>query len=196
MNAKSMARWALTSSAAWMLSCASAPKSGETLMESVRTYHEGIRWQRFAAAAGRIPPAERSAFVDEWDERSSNLKITDYEIIDVSVRGADAARVQVKISWYDDSEGTLRDTHAEQTWRRRGKLWWLTNEVRVRGATMPGLLEPVDSAHRQDDGIAQKTHSATGDAETSAATESDVATHPIPSPSASQNRSRQSNQLR
>jgi hypothetical protein len=122
--------------------CSAAPKSGETLIESVRTYNDGLRWQRFAAAAGRLPLAERSAFVDEWDERSNDLKITDYEIVDLVARG-DTAHVQVKISWYGDREGTLHDTHARQTWQRRGKVWFLTDEVRMRGAEMPGLAEPV-----------------------------------------------------
>jgi hypothetical protein len=122
--------------------CSAAPKSGETLIESIRTYNDGLRWQRFAAAAGRLPLAERSAFVDEWDERSNDLKITDYEIVDLVARG-DTAQVQVKISWYGDREGTLHDTHARQTWQRRGKIWFLTDEVRMRGTEMPGLAEPA-----------------------------------------------------
>lgn len=127
--------------AASLLGCSAAPRRGETLMESVRTYHEGIRWQRYTAAAGRLPPAERSAFLDEWDERSTDLKITDYEIVDMAAQGS-SARVQVKFSWYGDREGTLHDTHARQTWNRRGKVWLLTDEVRLRGAPMPGLAEP------------------------------------------------------
>ncbi|MEZ4359844.1 MAG: hypothetical protein R3B48_06660 [Kofleriaceae bacterium] len=132
----------------WIISlalagCGGAPRPSEVLLDSVRTYHEGLRWQRFSAAAARLPPAERSAFVDEWDERSSDLKITDYEIVDVALAG-DAASVQVKISWYGESEGTLRDTLARQAWRRRGAVWVLTDEVRVRGAEMPGLAEPPE----------------------------------------------------
>lgn len=122
--------------------CAGAPRSGETLLESVRTYNDGIRWQRFAAAAGRLPAAERSAFVDEWDARADDLKVADYEIVDLVARG-DVAQVQVKISWYGEREGTLHDTHARQIWRRAGKIWLLTDEVRMRGAAMPGLAEPA-----------------------------------------------------
>lgn len=124
--------------------CGSAPRSGETLMESLLTYHEGLRWQRFAAAAGRLPPAERSAFIDEWDARSRELHITDYDILDVVPRG-DSATVQVKMSWYGESEGTLRETYARQRWQRRGKIWMLLDEVRSRGAAMPGLSEPAEA---------------------------------------------------
>jgi hypothetical protein len=139
--------------AASLLGCSAAPRRGETLMESVRTYHEGIRWQRYTAAAGRLPPAERSAFLDEWDERSVDLKITDYEIVDMAAQGS-SARVQVKFSWYGDREGTLHDTHARQTWNRRGKVWLLTDEVRLRGEPMPGLAEP--SPGEPDAGAAKK----------------------------------------
>lgn len=139
---RGLAAMILVVGAAGAAACSAAPKSGETLAESVRTYNDGIRWQRYAVAAGRLPPAERSAFVDEWDARSEDLKITDYEIVDVVARG-DRALVQVKISWYGDREGTLHDTHARQTWQRRGKIWLLTDEVRLRGHEMPGLAEPA-----------------------------------------------------
>lgn len=142
-------RWLGGALLALAAACSAAPKAGETLIESVRTYNDGLRWQRFAAAAGRLPPAERSAFVDEWDERSNDLKITDYEIVDLAARG-DTAQVQVKISWYGDREGTLHDTHARQTWQRRGKIWFLTDEVRMRGPEMPGLAEPAPKPAASD----------------------------------------------
>lgn len=135
--------------AALLGGCASAPRSGETLIESVRTYNDGIRWQRFSAAAGRLPAAERSAFVDEWDERAEDIKVADYEIVDLAARG-DVAVVQVKISWYGEREGTLHDTHARQMWRRAGKIWLLTDEVRMRGAAMPGLAEPPPKPAAED----------------------------------------------
>jgi hypothetical protein len=100
-----------------------------------------------------LPPAERSAFVDEWDARSSDLKIADYEIVDLVARG-DLAQVQVKISWYGEREGTLHDTHARQIWRRAGKIWLLTDEVRMRGAAMPGLAEPPPAAAADGAGAA------------------------------------------
>ena len=58
-------------------------------------------------------------------------------------------RDRVKVSWYLDSVGTLRETHAMQTWERKGKAWWIVKEERVRGDEMPGLPEPRDP---EDDG--------------------------------------------
>lgn len=129
--------------AAGLAACGAAPRSAETLAESVRGFNDGVRWERFGAAATRVPTRERSQFVREMDERAEELKITDYEIVDVDARDAREARVQVKLSWYRTSEGTLRETHAVQTWERHGAAWIMVAEARVRGAEMPGLPDPV-----------------------------------------------------
>jgi hypothetical protein len=129
--------------------CGAAPRSTETLADSVRSFNDGVRWERFASAAARIPPPERAQFVDEMDERASELKITDYEVVTVDPRGSREARVQVKLSWYRPAEGTLRETHALQTWERRGAAWLMVAEARVRGAEMPGLSEPAGGARER-----------------------------------------------
>src|SRR6185436_3337124 len=120
------------------------------LSESIRQFNDGVRWERFANAASSLPPPERSQFVDDMDQRASDLKITDYEIVRVDPRGAREARVHIKLSWYKASEGTLRETHAMQTWERHGKNWWMVDETRLRGAEMPGLAEspPSDAGSR------------------------------------------------
>jgi hypothetical protein len=128
-----------------MLGCGAAALHGDTdLSESVRQFNEGVRWERFAAAAAAIPPPERSQFLDDMDERSGDLKITDYDSLEAG--GARAARVQVKLSWYKASEGTVHETHALQTWERHGKAWWMVDAIRLRGAQMPGLPEAPETA--------------------------------------------------
>lgn len=127
-----------------LAACGARQQNSETLAESIRSYNEGIRWQRYAIAAALIPPAERSKFVEEMDERAEDLRITDYEVVNVARSGKAEAKVQVKVSWYMDSEGTLRETHAVQTWQRTGKTWMMVEEARMRGHEMPGLLEPVE----------------------------------------------------
>jgi hypothetical protein len=113
------------------------------LTESIRQFNDGVRWERFAVAASSIPPPQRAQFVDEMDERASDLKITDYEVVKVDPHGAREASVQVKLSWYQASVGTVHETHALQTWERHGKVWWMVDEARLRGSEMPGLAEPV-----------------------------------------------------
>ncbi|HPH70710.1 MAG TPA: hypothetical protein PLF40_33390 [Kofleriaceae bacterium] len=139
--------------------CAGVPKAGETLMESVQTYNEGVRWERFAAAASRLPAAERMAFIDESDARSKDFKLTDYEVVRVAAVSDKVAKVQVRLSWYRESEGTLRETHAVQTWKRSGKVWVLASQARLRGPEMPGVMEPVEPATVEMDPVVPQ-HSA------------------------------------
>jgi hypothetical protein len=113
------------------------------LAESVRQFNDGMRWERFTIAASSIPPPQRAQFVDDMDQRSADLKITDYDVVRVDPRGDREARVQIKLSWYKASENTVHETHALQTWERHGKTWLMVDETRVRGAEMPGLPEPV-----------------------------------------------------
>ncbi len=130
-----------TLAAPWLAGCGGVPKAGETLMESVQTYNEGVRWERFAAAASRLPAAERMAFIDAADARSKDLKVTDYEVVRVAATSDKIAKVQVRLSWYRETEGTLRETHAVQTWKRSGKVWVLHGQARLRGPEMPGVDE-------------------------------------------------------
>jgi len=121
----------------------SAAQSKETLADSIRSYNEGIRWGRFDAAASLRPPKERSQFADDMDKRANDVKITDYEIVKVDQKGERLATVQVKMSWYSDTEGTLHETHSMQTWERHGQTWMMVEESRFRGAEMPGLAEKL-----------------------------------------------------
>ncbi|HEU0032246.1 MAG TPA: hypothetical protein VFQ53_16540 [Kofleriaceae bacterium] len=136
-----MTRWILVLAIA---ACGSQQRDTDTLAESIRSYNEGVRWGRYAIAATKIPPRERSQFVEQMDERANDMRITDYEIVNVDAKNKRVANVRVKVSWYRDSEGTLHETHAVQEWERQGQLWFMVGEHRVRGDEMPGLDEPVD----------------------------------------------------
>lgn len=132
-----------TVNAIWLVvlaSCASA-KQGDTLVDSVRQYNDGIRWERFAVAAVHVPPKERSVFLDAADERAHDVKITEYDVVGIEPKGDREATVQIKMSWYRDSEGTLRETQAMQHWEKHGKTWWMVDETRLKGHEMPGLNE-------------------------------------------------------
>jgi len=126
-----------------VLAACAAPRSGDTLADSIRAYNDGVRWGRFDNAAIHVPAKQRSQFVDEADQRAKDLRITEYDIIRVEQRGDREAKVQIKLEWYKDSEGTVHETHAVQTWERHGKAWLMVDESRLRGTEMPGLPEPV-----------------------------------------------------
>lgn len=121
--------------------CAGTPRSSETLLDSVRTYHEGIRWARIPVAASRVPDEERADFITAWDKLGDDLRITDYELIQVA-QGDETSKVEVKYTWYLDSQLVVHETRAAEDWERHGKVWLRVAERRLRGEQMPGLAEP------------------------------------------------------
>ena len=123
--------------------CGAGPQR-DKLMESVETYNDGVRWQRFSAAAAAVPPAERSQFLDDHEALADDLKITDYEVVRVAAHD-ERAEVQVKLTWFLDSRGTVHDTWVRQQWERQGGGWRVVDERRVRGEPMPGLAEEVEA---------------------------------------------------
>ena len=129
-----------------LAACASAQHDSETLQESILSYNDGVRWERFETAATQLPPKQRSSFVDEMDLRAKDLKISQYDVIRVDKTGSKAAKVQVKLGWYMETEGTLKETHAMQTWERHGKAWWMVEQTRLRGDDMPGLMDRPEGA--------------------------------------------------
>lgn len=131
--------------ATFMLVGCGGPQTSDPLGDAVRSYNEGVRWGRYEVAATHIAPKERAQFVDDADERAKDLKITQYDVVRVERRSARAATVHVKVEWYKESEGTLHETHAKQTWEKHGGAWLMVEEARFRGSEMPGLPEPPAS---------------------------------------------------
>lgn len=127
------------------VACGATQQNTDTLADSIRSFNDQVRWGRYTVAAAKIPAAERSQFIEEMDQRERDVKISDYEIVNVDASGPKEAKVHLKVSWYRSSEEILRETHSLQTWERRGKLWFMVQEARTRGAEMPGLPEPLDS---------------------------------------------------
>ncbi|MEO6777641.1 MAG: hypothetical protein ABI467_32235 [Kofleriaceae bacterium] len=126
-----------------LAACGAAPRAGDTLVDSIRAYNDGVRWGRFEVAASHIPVKQRSQFVDDSDDRAKDVKITQYDVVNVEEKGEREAKVHIKMEWYSDREGTVHETHAVQTWERRGKDWMMVDESRLKGTEMPGLAEPL-----------------------------------------------------
>lgn len=123
--------------------CGGAPKKTERLMGAVRGYNENLRWQRVTEAATHILPKERDLFLDERADLEKELRIDDFEVARVTLgKSGNRAIVHVKYTWHMDNRGIVHTTTAAQLWELRGRRWWLAEERRVRGKTMPGVPEP------------------------------------------------------
>ena len=112
---------------------AARQKDSETLAESIRSYNDGIRWQRYEMAASARAAAERAQFVDEWTSARRTSRSPTTRSSGSTRRPTRRRRSRSRSSWYSDSEGILRETHAMQTWERHGKTWFMVEETRLRG---------------------------------------------------------------
>ncbi len=138
-----VATLSLLASSTW-LGCGPRAGSSDPMMSAVRGYNENIRWRRFPEAATRIPHAQRDPFLDERESLDDDLRVDDYEIKRVKMgQNKRSARVQIRYTWHRDSRGLVHKTTALQQWERLRGRWFLAQERRVRGKTMPGLAEPL-----------------------------------------------------
>jgi hypothetical protein len=135
---------ALSLAAPAVAGCAGRAKKTENFMASVRGYNEGVKWHRFTRAAKHLTRQERTPFLRERAELEKELRIVEWEILEVEYAGAQrrAADVRVRYTWHLDREGIVHETTATQTWELRGKRWIMAEEVRVLGPEMPGVAEP------------------------------------------------------
>ena len=124
--------------------CGGSAKRASDFFHDMRGYNDGIRWRNHQQALTRIPHAERDDFLDERYELEEELRIGDYEVVRVKFASDQKAEVQVRYSWHLDSRGIVHTTTTRQQWERRGKQWWMVEEVRVRGETMPGVADEFD----------------------------------------------------
>ena len=129
-----------TAIAAALAGACMTPQRTQPLRDVVRSYNDGIRWQRFNLAAAHVPAAGRDDFLDRHDQLSDDLRISDYEVI--RVRYDDArhqARVHIKFTWHLDSRGVVHTTHVPSrvTSIREGTYFSTSNWACKRHLTSP-----------------------------------------------------------
>jgi hypothetical protein len=132
----------LIAMSAALAACGGAQQRADDLLEAVRSYNESVRWQRYPAAAARVPVKERDAFLEEREDLEKELHISDYDLVKVGTAKKETAAIDVKYTWYKESEGVVHETRAVQTWERHGNAWMIIDERRAKGPEMPGLREP------------------------------------------------------
>ncbi|MBK9069865.1 MAG: hypothetical protein IPL79_02470 [Myxococcales bacterium] len=161
-----------------MATTACMPKQNKLapLQDAIGTYNDGIKWERFTAAAAHVQAAERDDFLDERDGLAKYLRITGYDIVrvDLAAGSKTAADVVIKFEWYDDRKGMLRESHVAQTWEQQKGRWWVVKEALLRGDEMPGILPKEDDLEQpKEDAAAASAAADLGPAPTS-----DAPAHP------------------
>lgn len=123
--------------------CGAMPKSGETLMESVQTFNDGVRWERYTVAASRVDATLRAAFLQQAEADSNDVKIAEYDVLGVEGAQGDKATVAIKLKWYRESQGTVQSTQLQQRWVRSGRVWLLREQTWLKGDPATANMELV-----------------------------------------------------
>jgi hypothetical protein len=119
-----------------------SPSEKEALRDQVREWHDDVRWQRFPAAALRLPPARRQRFLEQTRTALNDIGMADYEILSVQPAGDGRAEVRASFDWEAKQSALLRHTEVAELWQRVGSDWVLMGVKLEKGEALPFLTPP------------------------------------------------------
>ncbi len=103
------------------------------------------RFGRMELAAERVAPKARDPFFERRKAWGNEIRVADYDVTGLKMKGPSDAETSVKVSWYRANEGDLRVTTLKQKWHDFDGTWQLVDENRGEGDV--GLLgEPPTKA--------------------------------------------------
>jgi hypothetical protein len=118
------------------------PNEKESLRDQVRSYHDALRWRRFAEAATFLPPDRRGRFLERVDGIKDDIEVSDYEVQSTAPSAATGTiEVRIAIEWQSKRTGLLRKTELRESWRRVKDGWLLAESRHASGDHLPVLEE-------------------------------------------------------
>jgi hypothetical protein len=124
--------------------CMTPPSPAERVTDTAMALNVAARFNQLDVAVSHTSAAFRPDFMKRHAAWGQTLRIVDVEMASLSLPDSDHAVVLVDYAWIRNTEGTMRATRVEQTWKDDAG-WHLVREKRVGGDV--GLLgEPMPEA--------------------------------------------------
>ena len=124
--------------------CMTPPSPAERVTDAAMALNIAARFNQLDVAVAHASSKERPEFMKRHAAWGQSLRIVDVEMASLSLPESDRALVLVDYAWIRNTEGNMRATRVEQTWKDDAG-WHLVAEKRVAGDI--GLLgEPVPEA--------------------------------------------------
>jgi hypothetical protein len=121
--------------------CMTPPSPAERVTDAAMKLNVAARFNQLDVAVSHTAAAARPDFMRHHAAWGQSLRIVDVEMASLSLPESDRAIVLVDYAWIRNTEGNMRATRVEQTWKDDAG-WHLVREKRVAGDL--GLLgEPV-----------------------------------------------------
>ncbi len=110
--------------------------------EAAIELNTNTRFGRMELAAERVAPKAREAFFVRRRTWGNKIRLADYEMAGLKMKGDDDAETFVRIAWYRVDEDDLHVTTIRQKWHDFKGDWRMVEEARIDGDV--GLLgEPI-----------------------------------------------------
>ncbi|MBL7662766.1 hypothetical protein JNK13_08440 [bacterium] len=106
-----------------LTACSATLDDGQTLRNSVVSFHEALRWHDADKATVLVEPKEREAFYKAMKGRLDKEKIISYEVRDVSIKESEA-RVLVDIKSYAQNSLVVNTRTEVQAWIEDSGAWY------------------------------------------------------------------------
>jgi hypothetical protein len=112
-------------------SCASSgerqeKKELESLRNSVDTFNGAFRWEEYTQAADYVPRDKKEGFWKEVDKFKGKVRISDYEVREVTLASRGASGIAIlRFQYWRAEAPILRDVTFTQKWyyNEKDKLW-------------------------------------------------------------------------
>jgi hypothetical protein len=106
--------------------------------EAASELNLNAKFGRMELAAERVAPKARDAFFETRKTWGGKIRVADYELQGLKMKGEADAEIFVRVSWFRIDEGDLRGTTIRQKWHDFKGDWKLVEEARLDGDV--GLL--------------------------------------------------------
>jgi hypothetical protein len=120
--------------------------------EAALELNMNARFGRMEIAAEHVAPKAHDQFFERRRGWGAAVRIADYDMTGLRMKGDDDAETFVKVAWYRANEGDLRVTTLKQKWHDFKGDWKLTEEERLDGDI--GLLGEAPAPSAAADGPA------------------------------------------
>jgi hypothetical protein len=138
-------RWFSMTVALLSVGCLGSQSAGARAQEAASELNVNARFGRMEMAAEHVAPAQREAFFARRKAWGGSVRVADYELAGLRMRGKTDAESFVRVAWYRVDQGDLRTTTLKQSWHDFKGAWQLVAEDRADGDI--GLLgEPMPAA--------------------------------------------------
>lgn len=122
-----------------LLGCPAMHQSpGAKAQEAANDLNLNTRFGRMEMASEKVAPKARDLFFERRRGWGGRIRVADFELAGMKMKGEEDAEMFVKVAWYLVDEGDLHVTTVKQSWHDFKGDWKLVEETRTDGDA--GLL--------------------------------------------------------